>query len=176
MRRFCWLLGLSIGVAACRIERTPEEFIDQPSPAGEDLAATQAEIRDRLIRVANALREGSTPALMNSLAPHPDGVVLGPDLPAPSPAEQLVSVLQSELGGQLLSASDIVVDVDSTNRTAWFLARFTAPGNAVEDSTTRGFDLSGVFIRQMGEWRLVQGHITPLLILSPAPPPQTSQP
>lgn len=159
MRRLCSLLGLSLVLAACRIEPTPEQYID-PIRATEDVSTTEAEIRSRLTEIADVLRDGSLQALTATLSPHPDGVVIGFDTQRLFTTEQLAALLQRQVGGEQWTIRDVSVIVDSGNRVAWFVSRFFPSDASVGDRVSAGFDFSGVYLREAGEWRLIQGHLS----------------
>ena len=168
MRRFCGIVALlAILLAGCRIEQTPAEYIDVLEIPQDDLAASQAELTDRLLSTALSLQRRNLNDLLAALLPAPDVVGYGPgeDQRITDPAS-LSFTLSEPTAGRMVSIEDLAVEVGPRNHVAWFRARYLVTDDA-DDPEERLF--SGVFLRREGEWYLVQAHVS--APLSPTPPP-----
>jgi hypothetical protein len=169
LRRFRSFVLVGLSLAACRIQATPEEYIDrQQTPAGE-AEASQAELRSRLSSMAQGLQRRSSIEVAAALAPHPDVFLFGVDSTrAVAQGSSVNAVLAEIAAANGTSPGPLAVTVDAENRVAWFhqeLHDRTAPGPAGT------FRFSGVFVRHDGEWRLIEGHLSrPLSAFAPTPP------
>src|SRR5690606_35064488 len=91
----------------------------------------------------------------------------GPELSEPvDDATSLASALTSAVDRRSVTIGDLQVNVGPQNNVAWFRAAYDLDGGAAE------LRFSGVFLRQEGEWRLVQGHVSPPI--TPEPPPEAA--
>ncbi|MEX2571133.1 MAG: nuclear transport factor 2 family protein [Gemmatimonadota bacterium] len=162
-------------LAACTIEQTPERYIDrETTPVGE-IETSRQELTARLLSSAVAVRRGDRIGLVAALSPTTDAVVLlsgdGSEETALGRGEVVETIIRLASGAEV-AMDDPLVTVAEPNNIAWFLARYRLLDDQDVES---GLNFSGVFIRQDGEWRLVQGHLSPSV--SPnlrAPPPSAT--
>lgn len=165
--RSSWVVALAI--AGCTIEQTPQEFIDRLETPGQEIAASEAEVRARLLSVTGAIQRRSGPDIEAALLPHSRVFVVGL-LPGEEwrTGDEIAAALIQLRGEPAPRFEDVVVEVVSTNNVAWF--RGTFAGANVLDSIA-DVRISGVFVRQEGAWRLLQGHLSAPDAISPRPPP-----
>lgn len=152
--------------SACKVERTPPEYIDhrQPITAVRDEAAE--ELQDRLLAMGQALNRGDSSEALQALSPTPDAYVLAADGDAVlTGEEQIVGALTeiASLQGEV-SMSDVRVNVGPRGNVAWFRAQLAHSGATGEGP----FRITGVYLRgDEGGWRLVQAHLSVAAIAAP---------
>lgn len=162
MKLLSWLFvfAFAAGFAACRIEPTPQRYIDAQATPLESLRAAEADVRRGLEAIPDALRTGTSGAISLALAPHAELTLLRPGGSSyPASAGDLLREFQEFTRGDPVSLTDLAVTVSNNLTVAWFstILRGSDP-----DGVDRGLTVSGVFIRQTGEWRLIQAHLSPL--------------
>ena len=163
------VLGMVLLLSACEIEPTPAAYIDRASVAEAGRAQAEAEVRDRVLAMGQALaRRNPTDALL-ALAPARELFVVGPgpetgDGPGP---ERIRAILES-LAAQPtpVQARDVVVRVAPRANVAWFHAMLDGDG---ED--TPALRVTGVYELYEGSWQLVQAHLSNPLMPPPSPAP-----
>ncbi len=138
------MLG-SIALAGCRIERTPEQYIDNQASRTDALLAARDDLAVRITSLGPALARG--PAAVDSILAPREGIsALGP---APGQriesSRELIDLLIGLPAGRALTADRVEVTV--------------APG-IVYAPPEAGFRVSGVFLRENSVWRLVQAHVS----------------
>lgn len=150
------MLG-SVAVAGCRIERTPEQYIDNQASRTDALLSARDDLAVRIASLGPALARGPA-AVDEILAPRERLSGLGP---APGQLienpRELIDLLVGLPGGRALTADRVEVTVAPGIAYAWFAAAFTAGPDAPPDA---GFQLSGVFLRENSVWRLTQAHVS----------------
>jgi hypothetical protein len=165
LRRICCLLVCLLTSTSCRIEQTPDHFIDNQLTAAEELTAAEDEIRRRLLAVGPAVQRGNVTALASALAPHTDVSIIGPeDGEVLATSTELLTSLTKLAGGEPLMARTMAVTVSPRMDVAWFQSELASAVEAADDTEIR---FSGVFIREEGEWRLVQGHLSQSIKVTP---------
>lgn len=157
MRRILLLALASVALAGCRIERTPEQYIDNQAARADALIAARDELALRIASLGPALARGPA-AADEVLAPREPISVIGP---APGQrietARELNDLLANLADGHPLTSERVEVTVAPGIAFAWFSAAFTAGSGAPPES---GFRLSGVLLRENAEWRLIQAHVS----------------
>jgi SnoaL-like domain len=165
------VLGLVLLLSACEIEPTPADYIDRATSAEAGRAQAEAEVRDRVLAMGQALaRRNPTDAFL-ALAPARELFVVGPgaetgDGPGP---ERIRAILES-LAAQPtpVQARDVVVNVAPRANVAWFRAVLDGEGEDIP-----GLRVTGVYELNEGAWQLVQAHLSnPLMPPSPSSPPE----
>lgn len=166
MRRFCLLTIGSVILASCRIERTPEQYIDNQASRTDAVATAETEVRNRIAALADALGRGSA-AVDSVLVPREEFSAIGPD------ANELivdpgtfVDRMVGLTGGGPVSTRHIEVSVAPGILYAWFMAVY-APADGDPDDP--GFRVSGVLTRDNAGWRLSQGHLSRPITELPVP-------
>jgi hypothetical protein len=159
VRRFCQALLLSTAcVAGCTIEQTPQSYIDHLATPAAEIEASRDELTDRVLSVGVALQREDSPAILAALVPHSEVYVYGPEhaqeLTTPG---GVVAELLEHARDVDVAMTVPTVDVGPSNDVAWFRTTFLINGGNTDAADVR---FSGVFLRQEGEWRLVQAHIS----------------
>lgn len=159
---------------ACKVERTPPEYIDHRQPITVVREAAAEELHDRLLAMGQALNRGDVAEALQALSPAGDAYVLTPQGEAPLTGEE-------EIAGGLdrfmterapVRVHDVLVTVGPRANVAWFRARLDPAEAAGGDS----FRITGVYVRgDEGEWRMVQAHLSPATA-APDSLPQDSLP
>jgi hypothetical protein len=167
VKRFCACLATVLVLAACRIEPTPERFIDHQQTAAEEIAESEEELRSRLASMMPALAAGRQDDVLTALNPHPAVLVIGPnegeELTEP---RAIADRLAGSAGGADAAPGAIRVSVGPRNNVAWFSTEL----RSIEGAEA-SYRFSGVFLRHEGDWRLIQGHISRPINSTPQDPP-----
>ncbi len=148
----------SLLASACKIERTPPEYIDHRAPIAATRGAAAEELQDRLSAIGQALNRGDSDEALRALAPTPDAYMIAPGREAVLTGEEIAGTL-AELASlpSPLELRNVVITVGPRANVAWFRAEMHYPG---ADSGS-SFRFSGLYLRgDEGEWRLVQGHLS----------------
>lgn len=153
------LVGGLLLLGGCKVERTPREYFDHARPAEVVQREAAEELRDRVLAFGQALVRGDELAAQAALAPAPDGYLLGPlDGQVLQGGERIAALVRrlAALGPLAVDVLDVHVGVGPRASVGWFAARFQVPG--LPDSA--GLRMTGVYVRDRGDWRLVQGHLS----------------
>jgi hypothetical protein len=168
LRRFSRSLLLAgLALAGCRIEQTPQRYIDHQETPAEEIRASVHELRQRLLSVSAALQRGDPAEVGAALRPHEEAYVFGPAGQELRSARDIAQALQAVHAEGGLRVDEVAVDVGPRNNVAWFRAKYVAPAEPGAEAVR----FSGVFVRQGGEWRLIQGHLSGGISQPPPPPP-----
>lgn len=153
--------------AGCRVEPTPEEYIDHLSTVEEEREEAGAEVRDRLHAFVSASARGDAVQAAISLHPDDDVVVLGPEGIELRGAEGVRALI----GGMVTTpvavrVRDLDVETGPAGGVAWFRMVIEAPGTTPEPALYRA---TGTYLRDAGLWELVQAHVAGPLTSDSAP-------
>jgi hypothetical protein len=136
-------------LGACKIERTPREFIDRPGPGGERARVLEHQLEERFAEMASERRRGDLEAAAAALHPSPTLHVVGGHPAAGEAALRgAIARLPPDVGSPNLSGWGALPELNPTH--LWFVGDF-AEGGAV----------SGYYEREGLEWRLTLLHLTP---------------
>ena len=151
-----------VALAACNVERTPPEFYSHPDPAVVDRQEAADEIRTRVRVFADALGRGDRDEAVQALAPDEMAAVLGVEgngglvrFGAPG--------LSAAVAGLAISTPSVVrtpdLRVSASQGMGWFSThlQLLSTSAATEPVLLR---MSGVFVRERGEWRLAEAHLS----------------
>jgi hypothetical protein len=165
------LLTLAVVLSACQVERTPREYFDHALPIQAERADAAEELRDRVHAFAMAVGRQDAAAAPNALAPAAEVRLVGPVMGDIRLGPGEMGALIDRVGqrpGAALSVDDVEVTVGPRANVAWFAARF----QVVDGAAAQDWNLTGVYAREEGAWRLVQAHLAPTLrSQGPYPPP-----
>ncbi len=155
-RRTLLLVGACL-LASCKIEETPPEYFDhRDQVVSERGAAVIQEIESRLRAFTNALSRGDAGGATTALGP------------AEGARNQIATVLD-DLAGEVTSAAvlqEVHVSTAAEATVAWFNASVAIPrAQPIARSHLR---ITGVYVREAGDWELVQVHFSYPLIAEPA--------
>ena len=152
------VLAGSLLLAACRVERTPADYIDRAAPAEEARAEAINEVRDRLLAFVAATARGD--GLQAGLALNPGQQVrlftpLGVELEGDAAVRQAFAGLVTT--AVALRAREVEVETVGPGTTAWFRMVVEAPGTTPDPALYRA---TGTFVNNAGLWTLVQAHVS----------------
>jgi hypothetical protein len=176
VHRAAALLLLAL-LAACRIDRTPQELIDPMNPAVVDNRESEREVAARVGLFRESLSRGSRSDAVAALLPLPDAHVIGADghrgRPRFGEAGVLAALEAVEIpDGGVVRMPDLRVQTDLRDRMAWFATHLELLPAGAGGGAPERLRMSGVLRRLEGEWRLVQLHLSRAAAdLTPAPPP-----
>ena len=144
-------------LAGCRIERTPEQYIDNQAARAEALLVARDELAVRIASLGPALQRG-TAAVDSILAPGERITIIGPGpRQVIEDPRELAGLLIALPAGEPVTAGRVEVTVAPGIVFAWFTAEFVADPSNPPDT---GFRVSGVFLRENAAWRLTQAHVS----------------
>lgn len=152
------VLASSLLLASCRVERTPEDYIDRSSTAEEVRAEAVSEVRDRLLAFVAAAARGEGLQAGLALSPGqqvrlltPMGIELEGDAAVRRALAELVTTAVA------LRAHEVEVETAGAGTTAWFRMVVEAPGTTAEPALYRA---TGTYVNNAGLWTLVQAHVS----------------
>ncbi len=165
-------------LAGCKVDRTPPEFYNHPDPAVVDRQEAADEIRTRVRVFAEALGRTDTQEAVQALAPDEMATVVGVD--GNDGVVRFGAAGVSAAVAELAVAAPTVVRtpdlrVGASQGMGWFSThlQLLSTSAATDPVLLR---MSGVFVRERGEWRLVEAHLSRprAATAEPAPPPASS--
>lgn len=166
-------LALAAVLAACQVERTPQEYFDHTVPIEAERAAAAEELDARIRAFGLAVDRGDAGAAHDALAPAGEVRLVGPVEGEVRLGAGEMDVMIEWLGadpGAALVVDAVDVEVGPRATVAWFAARLRVAAQGAGEAA--GWHLSGVYTRQEGAWQLVQAHLSPVLTLqAPYPRP-----
>jgi hypothetical protein len=166
-RLWCVALGASLLASACKIEQTPQEYIDARSPLQQLRSASAEELEERVTAMGEALARLDVDAALDTLDIATDGYIvhgLGSEPVVGSVEARRVLSEQLQRSGPLRLAGSTVT-VGPRGGTAWFSLDLQ---NTEHDS---GLQVTGVLLRRDAGWRIVQGHLSRRGEITPPPEP-----
>ncbi|CAN5620407.1 hypothetical protein BH23GEM6_BH23GEM6_03050 [soil metagenome] len=159
--RSLWFIALSacLLVTACKIERTPQEYIDHRSPVYQVRQASAEELEGRLTMMGRSMEIGDMTAFFEAVPVAADGYLI-----TDMRAEHAVgsAEIRNEMEDYLqrarpLRAEGPRVTIGPRGNTAWFLIRL----EGVEGGSN--LNMTGMFVRgDEGRWQMVQSHLSGL--------------
>jgi ketosteroid isomerase-like protein len=145
--------------SACKVERTPPEYIDHRQPIADIRGEAAEELQDRLLAMGQALNRGDSSEALQALSPTADAYVIAADGDAVLTGDEQIAGALVEFASLqgTVSLSDVLVKVGPRANVAWFRAQLVHSG-ATGGKPVR---ITGVYLRgDEGEWRLVQAHLS----------------
>ena len=146
-------------LSACKVERTPAEYIDHRVSIAAVRDAAEEDLQARLLAMGQALNRGNAAEALQALSPAPDAYVITSDQAAIlTGAEQISAALEvfAEMDGPV-RMSEVQVTVGPRSTVAWFRAQLDY-SSETGDAPLR---ISGVYVRgDEGGWRLAQAHLS----------------
>gem|GEM_PF-4695784 len=160
MKSLCtFALSACLLVTACKIERTPQEYIDHRSPIYQARQASAEELEGRLIMMGRSMEAGDVDVFLEAVPMGPDAYLVT-DLSARHALG--TAEIRTELGeylqrSGLLRADRPQVTIGPRGNTAWFLIRLQDDGGDLH------LNMTGMFLRgDEGRWQMVQAHLSGL--------------
>jgi hypothetical protein len=160
-------------LSACKVERTPRQYLSGREPAEAERQNAEGEIRARVSALGQALENGDEAGALLALAPAAEVYAIGPtgsaSLVGPEGVQEMVREMVREAPA-VTEMADLRVTMGPRARVGWFVAVVRVQRADTAGAGDDYLRMSGVYLRSEGEWRLVQAHLsrppTP-----PAPPP-----
>lgn len=155
------LLLLPLALAACKVEPTPRSFYNHRDPAVVELQESEGEIRTRVINFVGALNRGDSAGAREVMNAMEMAQVMGP---ADDSLAGLGSAgLSAAIAALRPSAAGVArtpdLRVSATQAMGWFATHVEMLPVAGDSASLERMRLSGVFVRERGEWRLMQIHL-----------------
>lgn len=153
-------------VSACKIQRTPEEYIDPAATDERGRVAATEELRARLAALAGALTRRSLGTAVSALAPAADVQVVTPAGTVLATGDSaLVPALRWLLTDEgVVEVREMQVTLTPRATVAWFAAlveivdpRETVEGEPADPNVLRA---TGVYVLNEGTWQLTQLHLS----------------
>lgn len=150
--------------------QTPEEYIDVLEIPQDEISASRDELTDRLLSTGPALQRRALSELLAALTPVPEVAGFGPRDPVTDPTT-LGHALAPVAAGSSVRVEEVAVDVGPRNNVAWFRSVYSI---GYDDGSSERLRFSGVFLREAGNWRLVEAHISRPLSPDSLPPAEAA--
>lgn len=161
-----------LALAACRVDRTPDEYLNPRDPAEVERREAENEIAARVGAFREALARGSHADAVGALEPAVDTHVMGigpnDGRPRFGPLGLAAALEELELPrGAVARTPDLRVEADAREGLAWFATHVEVLPVVGAGGAPQRLRVSGVFTRREGDWRLVEVHLSRAW----APPP-----
>jgi hypothetical protein len=170
------LAAALLALSACRVERTPDEYLNPRNPAQVESREAENEVAARVGAFSEALARGGQADAVAVLAPTPEAHVIGIGLndgrPRFGPLGLATAI--ADLGlpqGAVARTPDLRVESDGRGL-AWFATHVEVLPVVGAGGQAQRLRVSGVFNQREGDWRLVQLHLS----RAETPPPATPRP
>jgi SnoaL-like domain len=164
-----------LALAACSVERTPQEYLDPRDPAAVEVRESEQELAARVGAFREALARGDRPDAVAALIPAPDAHVMGVQFNDGRPrygAAGIAEALQTlQLpSGAVARTPDLRVEAGTREGgLGWFATHLEILPVVGAGGEPQWLRVSGVFARREGEWRLLQLHLSRAEAPAPAP-------
>jgi hypothetical protein len=164
-----------LALAACSVERTPQEYLDPRDPAAVERRESEEELAARVGAFREALARGDRADAVAALIPSSDAHVMGvqfndgrPRFGGPGIAEAL-QTLQLPTGAVARTPDLRVQAATREGGLGWFATHLELLPVVGAGGQPQWLRVSGVFMRREGEWRLLQLHLSKAETPAPAP-------
>ena len=176
MHRAPALAAALLALSACRVERTPDEYLNPRDPAQVESREAENEVAARVGAFSEALARGGQADAVTVLAPTPEAHVIGIGLndgrPRFGPLGLAAAIADLGLpAGAVARTPDLRVEADGRGL-AWFATHVEVLPVVGTGGQAQRLRVSGVLNQREGEWRLVQMHLS----RAETPPPATLRP
>jgi hypothetical protein len=163
-----------LALAACSVERTPQEYLDPRDPAVVERQESEEELAARVGAFREALARGNRELAVQALVPAADAHVMGvqfndgrPRFGARGIAEALATLRLPS--GAVARTPDLRVQAATREGgLGWFATHLELLPVVGAGGEPQWLRVSGVFLRREGEWRLLQLHLSKAEIPAPA--------
>ncbi|MBW3571456.1 MAG: nuclear transport factor 2 family protein [Gemmatimonadetes bacterium] len=180
MHRAPALAAALLALSACRVEPTPDEYLNPRNPAQVERREDEREIAARVSAFSEALARGGQAdagsVLLATPAAHVFGIGLNEGRPRFGPLGVAAAIADLELPqGAVARTPDLRVQADGRGL-AWFATHVEVLPVVGAGGEPQRLRVSGVFIQREGDWRLVQLHLSRAETPEPTPPPDAIAP
>ena len=156
-------------LGGCRIERTPDPYIDRLETPQEEVRASAEELIDLLLSTAASLQRGNLGAVAVALAPDADLSGIGPGAAVITGYPEFLDSLSAMTANRSVDMVDLKVEVEPRNAVAWFRSVLVLTGDSIE---AERMPFTGVFVHEEGVWHLRQAHLSGPISSQPDSLPQ----
>jgi hypothetical protein len=163
-------------LAACSVERTPQEYLDPRDPAVVERRESEEELAARVGAFREALARGDRADAVAALIPAADAHVMGVQFNDGRPrfgAQGITEALQSLRlpTGAVARTPDLRVQAATREGgLGWFATHLELLPVVGAGGEAQWLRVSGVFMRREGQWRLLQIHLSRAETPAPARP------
>ncbi|HEX2209994.1 MAG TPA: nuclear transport factor 2 family protein [Longimicrobium sp.] len=164
MHRVPALAAALLALSACRVERTPDEYLNPRNPAQVERRDDENEIAARVARFTEALARGSETEAVQVVLPAPEAHVMGTGAndgrPRFGPLGLAAAIADLQLPqGAVGRTPDLRVEADGRGM-AWFATHVEVLPVVGAGGEPQRLRVSGVFNEREGDWRLVEIHLS----------------
>jgi hypothetical protein len=168
------LAAALLALSACRVERTPDEYLNPRNPAQVESREQENELAARVGAFSEALARGSQADAVAALGPTPEAHVIGIGFndgrPRFGPLGLAAALADLRLPTDAVARTpDLRVEADGRG-VAWFATHVEVLPVVGAGAQPQRVRVSGVFNEREGEWRLVQVHLSRAEMPPPATP------
>ena len=176
MHRAPALAAALLALSACRVERTPDEYLNPRNPAQVESRDEENELAARVGAFGQALARGAQAEAVAALGPtaeaHVIGIGFNDGRPRFGARGLAAAVADLQLPTDAVARTpDLRVEADGRG-VAWFATHVEVLPVVGAGGQPQRLRVSGVFNEREGEWRLVQLHLS----RAEMPPPATPRP
>jgi hypothetical protein len=172
------LAAALLALSACRVERTPDAYLNPRDAAQVERRETENEIAARVGAFSEALGRGAQADAVAALLPEADTHVIGVGFndgrPRFGPLGLAAALGELNLPrGAVGRTPDLRVEADGREGMAWFATHLEVLPVVGAGGQAQRLRVSGAFTRREGEWRLAQVHLSRAETPAPTPRPDS---
>lgn len=174
MHRTVSVAAALLALAACSVERTPQEFLDPRDPAAVERRESEEELAARVGAFREALARGNRADALAALAPSSDAHVMGVQFNdgrprfGPQGIADALATLRLPTGAVARTPDLRVQAATREGGLGWFATHLELLPVVGAGGEPQWLRVSGVFLRREGEWRLLELHLSKAEAPAPA--------
>lgn len=176
MHRTASVAAALLALAACSVERTPQEYLDPRDPAAVERRESEEELAARVGAFREALARGNRQLAVQALIPSADAHVMGVQFNdgrprfGPQGIAEALQTLRLPTGAVARTPDLRVQAATREGGLGWFATHLEILPVVGAGGEPQWLRVSGVFMRREGEWRLLQLHLSKAQAPEPARP------
>jgi hypothetical protein len=155
-----------LALAACSVERTPQEYLDPRDPAAVERQESEEELAARIGAFREALARGNRALAVQALVPSADAHVMGVQFNdgrprfGPQGIADALATLRLPSGAVARTPDLRVQAATREGGLGWFATHLELLPVVGAGGEAQWLRVSGVFMRREGEWRLLELHLS----------------
>lgn len=163
-----------LALAACSVERTPQEYLDPRDPAAVERQESEEELAARVGAFREALARGNRQDAVQALTPSADAHVIGVQFNdgrprfGPQGVADALATLQLPTGAVARTPDLRVQAATREGGLGWFATHLELLPVVGTGGQQQWLRVSGVFMRREGQWRLLELHLSKAEAAAPA--------
>lgn len=175
MHRTVSVAAALLALAACSVERTPQEYLDPRDPAAVERRDAEEELAARVGAFREALARGNRADAVAALSPTADAHVMGVQFNdgrprfGPQGITDALATLRLPTGAVARTPDLRVQAATREGGLGWFATHLELLPVVGAGGEPQWLRASGVFLRREGEWRLLELHLSKAEAPAPAP-------